>query len=69
MSYQLYPTILTNRTEIQHFAGIDFIDLILSVILAVKNRVHIEKFGAVELEVAEDGDEHEEDDDFELVFA
>lgn len=58
---------LTNGAEIQHVTGIDLVDLILSIIVAVKDRVHIEKFGTVKFEVAEDGDEYEENDDLELV--
>ena len=60
---------LTYLAKIKHITSIGFIDLIFSVILTVESRIHIEKLGTVELNITVDRDEHEKDDDFELVSA
>jgi hypothetical protein len=61
--YQLCPSIFTYLTKLQHVTGVDLTDFIFIVVCAIKNGVHIEKFGAIEFKVAEYGDEHEEYDD------
>lgn len=33
----------------------------------MKNGIHVEEVRAVELKIAKEGDEHEEDDDLELI--
>jgi|688.fasta_scaffold1362636_1 hypothetical protein len=43
------------NARLKSIAGIDFFDLDLSIVIAVKRWIHVEKMRAVELHVSEKG--------------